>query len=157
MSRNGLKAKNLTLLGYPSADGRGPLIDIGISVGISASVPSVVADGAWEFIKVCLSDDVQNTIGKSVSNPLSIKACESLSKNTIESFNKANPSTKIDESIIESYKKVLMSGAVIDNTDPAVLIVIREEVPPYFVDQKSLDDILPIIKNRVTTILAERS
>ena len=50
-----------------------------------------------------------------------------------------------------------MSGAVIDNTDPAVLIVIREEVPPYFVDQKSLDDILPIIKNRVTTILAERS
>ena len=157
LSRNGLKAKNLTLLGYPSADGRGPLIDIGISVGISASVPSVVADGAWEFIKVCLSDDVQNTIGKSVSNPLSIKACESLSKNTIESFNKANPSTKIDESIIESYKKVLMSGSLIDNTDPAVLIVIREEVPPYFVDQKSLDDILPIIKNRVTTILAERS
>ena len=157
LSRNGLKAKNLTLLGYPSADGRGPLIDIGISIGISASAPSSVADGAWEFIKVCLSDDVQNTIGKSVSNPLSIKACESLSKNTIESFNKANPSTKIDESIIESYKKVLMSGSLIDNTDPAVLIVIREEVPPYFVDQKSLDDILPIVNNRVKTILSERS
>ena len=50
-----------------------------------------------------------------------------------------------------------MSGSLIDNTDPAVLIVIREEVPPYFVDQKSLDDILPIVNNRVKTILSERS
>ena len=75
----------------------------------------------------------------------------------IQLASKANPSTKIDESIIESYKKVLMSGSLIDNTDPAVLIVIREEVPPYFVDQKSLDDILPIVNNRVKTILSERS
>ena len=157
LDRNGYKAKDMTLLGYPSADGRGPLIQIGISVGISASAPSATADGAWEFIKICLSDDIQNTIGDIVSNPMSIKACDSLSKNTIESFNKANPKTQIDDSIIESYKNVLLSGSIIDNTDPAVLVVIREEVPPYFVDQKSLDDILPIIKNRVTTILAERS
>ena len=157
LDRNGLKAKNLTLLGYPSADGRGPLIQIGISIGISASAPSSVADGAWEFIKICLNDEVQNTIGKIVSNPLNIKAFDSLSNNTLESFNKANPSTKIDDEIITSYKNVLMSGSIIDNTDPAVLIVIREEVPPYFVDQKNLDDILPIIKNRVTTILSERS
>ena len=157
LDRNGLKAKNLTLLGYPSADGRGPLIQIGISIGISASAPSSVADGAWEFIKICLNDEVQNTIGKIVSNPLNIKAFDSLSNNTLESFNKANPSTKIDDEIITSYKNVLMSGSIIDNTDPAVLIVIREEVPPYFVDQKRLEDILPIIKNRVTTILSERS
>ena len=157
LDRNGLKAKSLTLLGYPSADGRGPLIQIGISIGISASAPSSVADGAWEFIKICLNDEVQNTIGKIVSNPLNIKAFDSLSNNTLESFNKANPSTKIDDEIITSYKNVLMSGSIIDNTDPAVLIVIREEVPPYFVDQKRLEDILPIIKNRVTTILSERS
>lgn len=157
LDRKGLNAKNLTLLGYPSADGRGPLIQIGISIGISASAPSSVADGAWEFIKICLNDEVQNTIGKIVSNPLNIKAFDSLSNNTLESFNKANPKTQIDDSIIESYKNVLLSGSIIDNTDPAVLIVIREEVPPYFVDQKRLEDILPIIKNRVTTILSERS
>lgn len=154
---HGYNSKNLTLLGYPSPDGRGPLISMVVSVGISASAPSSVADGAWEFIKICLSDDVQSTFDKTIVNPMSISAFESISKSTLDSFNKANPQTQIDDSIIESYKNVLMSGSVIDNTDPAVLIVIREEVPPYFVDQKRLEDILPIIKNRVTTILSERS
>ena len=63
----------------------------------------------------------------------------------------------VDESVIESYKKILLSGSVIDNIDPAIIVVLREEMPPYFVDQKSLDEIIPIIKNRVTTILSERA
>jgi hypothetical protein len=63
----------------------------------------------------------------------------------------------VDESVIESYKKILLSGSVIDNTDPAIIVVLREEMPPYFVDQKSLDEILPVINNRVKTILSERT
>ena len=70
-------------------------------------------------------------------------------------FNQHFPT--VDESIIESYKKVLLSGSKINNLDPAIIVVLREEIPPYFVDQKSLDEIIPIIKNRVTTILSERA
>ncbi|MBR4404635.1 MAG: extracellular solute-binding protein [Clostridiales bacterium] len=153
---NGYKAKDQTLLGYPSADGRGPLISINISVGISAVAPSSVADGAWEFIKICLGSEIQDNVEPYNGNPMSIKSFESVSKETLEAFNKANPSTKVDDSVIESYKNILKSGSVIDNSDPAILVVIREEIPPYFVDQKNLDDILPIIKNRASTILSER-
>ena len=90
-------------------------------------------------------------------NPVSVRAFDSSAKKALESYNKAFPRFKQDESAIASYKDVLLSASVMDNLDPAIIVVLREEMPPYFIDQKSLDDILPIIKNRVTTILAERT
>ena len=160
------KASTRTLLGYPSPDSRGPQISISSSIGISACAPSVVADGVWEFIKACLSDDIQDMVARSGYNPVSISVYESTARIAFESCNKLiirennwlNRSMPlVDESVIESYKKILLSGSVIDNTDPAIIVVLREEMPPYFVDQKSLDEIIPIIKNRVTTILSERA
>ena len=160
------KASTQTLLGYPSPDSRGPEISISSSIGISACAPSAVADGVWEFIKFCLSDDIQDMVARSGYNPVSISVYESTARIAFESCNKLiikennwlNRSMPlVDESVIESYKKILLSGSVIENTDPAIIVVLREEMPPYFVDQKSLDEIIPIIKNRVTTILSERA
>ena len=158
LREHGYNAKRQTLLGYPSMDGRGPVINIGLSIGISAFAPSSVADGAWEFIKTCMSDSIQESVARAFSNPMSINAYESTAEIALANFNKANPLiAPTDDAIIASYKNVLLSGSVIDNADPAILVVLREEVPPYFVDQKTMDEILPIINNRVTTILAERS
>ena len=160
------KASKQTLLGYPSPDSRGPEITIKTSIGISALSPSVVADGAWEFIKFCLSDDIQEMIARSGDNPVSISVYDSTARTAFENCNKCiikennmfnQHFPTVDESIIESYKKVLLSGSKINNLDPAIIVVLREEIPPYFVDQKSLDEIIPIIKNRVTTILSERA
>ena len=50
----------------------------------------------------------------------------------------------------------VLSASVMDSIDPAILIVLREELPPYFLDQKSFDDVLKIIQDRVSTIIAER-
>ncbi len=160
------KASKQTLLGYPSYDSRGPEISITTSIGISALSPSVVADGAWEFIKFCLSDDVQEMIARSGDNPVSISVYDSTARTAFENCNKCIIKENnmfnqyfptVDESIIESYKKVLLSGSKIDNLDPAIIVVLREEIPPFFVDQKSLDEILPVINNRVKTILSERT
>ena len=160
------KASTQALLGYPSPDSRGPSISITSSIGISACAPSAVAEGAWEFIKACMSDDIQNMIAGSDSNPISISVYDSTARIALENCNKLitkennmtnRPMPLVDESFIEDYKKTLMSGSVIDNTDPAIIVVLREEMPPYFVDQKSLDEILPVIKNRVSTILSERA
>ena len=52
--------------------------------------------------------------------------------------------------------RFILSASVIEASDPAVFCVIREELPPYFLDQKSLDEVLDIINNRVSTIVAER-
>ena len=105
-----------------------------------------------------MSDEIQNVVATQDSNPMSISAFESSAIIALEKFNKNNTFVQpLDDTVITSYKNVLLSASVIDNIDPAVLIVIREEVPPFFVDQKSLDAVLPIINDRVSTIIAERT
>ncbi|MBR2991744.1 MAG: extracellular solute-binding protein [Clostridiales bacterium] len=160
---NGNNASEKTIMGYPSPDGRGPEISVGTSIGISAEASSAVADGAWEFIKYCLGDEVQEMIARHDENPLSIKAFDTSAKIVLENYNSNNINpftfTKIepqDEGVIATYKNVLLSASVTDNIDPAILIVLREELPPYFLDQKSFDDVLKIIQDRVSTIIAER-
>ena len=160
LSFHGDRLLSGTLLGLPSTDGRGPYMSIGTSVGISAFAPSVVADGAWEFVKTCLSDGIQEIVTVSYSNPVRISAYDSTAKAALEDYKKNDPSysvlNPIDDSVIESYKEALLSASVIEVEDPAVFCVIREELPPYFLDQKSLDEVLVIINNRVSTIVAER-
>ena len=46
---------------------------------------------------------------------------------------------------------------IITSDDPAVLNIIREEIPAYYLDQKSLDAVITIINNRVSTVIAERA
>ena len=160
---NGNNASEKTVLGYPSPDGRGPVISVGTSIGISAEASSAVADGAWEFIKYCLGDEVQEMIARHDENPLSIKAFDTSAKKVLENYNSnsfnrftGTKNEPQDEEVITSYKNVLLSASVTDNIDPAILIVLREELPPYFLDQKSFDDVLKIIQDRVSTIIAER-
>lgn len=156
----GDKLPSGTLLGLPSIDGKGPYISVETSIGISAFAPSVAAEGAWEFIRTCLSEDIQEIVAGSYVNPVSINAYDSTAPAALEDYKKNDPSysvlNPIDESVIETYKEALLSASVIEASDPAVFCVIREELPPYFLDQKSLDEVLVIINNRVSTIVAER-
>ena len=115
-------------------------------------------DGAWEFIKTCLSNEVQEVIARDYTNPMNKSVFDSAAKITLENYNKSETSygVELDDSVITSYKETLMSASVVENLDPAVLNVIREEMPAYFLDQKTLDAVLSIINNRVTTIIKER-
>ena len=116
-------------------------------------------DGAWEFIKTCLSEKVQAVIAEGDTNPINKNVYDSSAGKALEKYNKSDVSFGIpmDESVITSYKEILESASVIVSDDPAVLNIIREEIPAYYLDQKSLDAVISIINNRVTTVIAERS
>ena len=159
LAQNTYLSAKKTLLGYPSSDACGPVISIDTSIGISASAPAAAVDGAWEFIKTCLGDDVQELISRDYTNPMNKKIFDSSAKEVLERYNRSEISLGItmDESVIESYKDVLQSASVPESEDPAVLNIIREEIPAYFLEQKSLDAVLDIITNRVSTIIAERN
>lgn len=159
LQRNTYLSSNLTLLGYPSIDACGPYITVDTSIGISASAPSTVVDGAWEFIKTCLSDEVQEIIAGDFTNPMNKNVFDSSAKEALENYNHSEMSYGIvlDDSVITTYKEALLSASAVESRDPAVLNVIREEMPAYFLDQKSLDAVLSIINNRVTTIIKERA
>ena len=158
--QNTYESAKVTLMGYPSSDACGPFISVDNSIGISAFAPSAIQDGAWEFIKFCLSEDAQKVIARDYTNPMSKSAFEATAKIALENYN-ACPEISfgidMDESVIASYKEVLQSASIIECEDPAVMNVICEEIPAYFLDQKSLDAVLEILKNRVTTIVNERA
>ena len=158
LARHTYLSSGMTLLGYPSPDASGPVISVDTSIGISASASSEATAGAWEFIMTCLSDDIQKVIAGDYTNPISRNAFDAAAETTLENYNSSQVSLGLtmDDSIIASYRTVLESASVAEREDPAVLLVIREEIPPYFLDQKSLDEVLSVIDNRVALIVNER-
>ena len=66
------------------------------------------------------------------------------------------PRTEIDKIAIQNFKDMINSCAVSQSIDPAIVIIINEEMPAYFTGQKSFDDVIKLINNRVTTVLNEQ-
>ena len=64
--------------------------------------------------------------------------------------------TEIDYSVIDNYEAMIDSCSSVSATDPAVTAIIREEMPAYFSGQKTLDEVIPIMEERVQTFLDER-
>lgn len=60
-----------------------------------------------------------------------------------------------DESI-KKYEEIIEGCDNIVATDYTVINIINEEIPAYFYGQKSLDDVIAIINNRVKVLQDER-
>ena len=66
------------------------------------------------------------------------------------------PTETIDYDVIDTYETMIDSCSSVSTTDPAVEAIIREEMPAYFAGQKTLDDVISVIEDRVQTFLDER-
>lgn len=151
-------------------DGRGPCINIGSSVAISAT--TVSTDGALEFVRLLLSDDVQLKLAESYSNCVNKNALYDACLKIIEDSNEIYEEyramhiaeiqimswgvCKLDESMIDDYFDALNQGSYISTIDPAIASIVMEEIPAYFAGQKSIEDVAAIIDNRAQTVLNER-
>ena len=76
------------ILGLPSSDGRGPMLGAYTSVAISAQAYDV--DACAEFVKMLLSDEVQEELGKSGSFTLNREVFEEVGHEAVDYFNE-NP------------------------------------------------------------------
>ena len=76
------------ILGLPSSDGRGPMIGAYTSVAISAQAYDV--DACAEFVKMLISDEVQEELGKSGSFTLNREVFERVGHEAVDYFNE-NP------------------------------------------------------------------
>ena len=66
------------------------------------------------------------------------------------------PWCEVDYSSIDEYESMIGSCSYIDSVDPAIAVIIREEMPAYFSGQKTLDEVLILINDRTQTFLNER-
>ena len=134
--RNGTAVNGKVLIGIPSPDERGPYMRLVSCAAITGC--SSCQDGAWELICTMLDEDVQ-------TQDMYIPVCRT-------AFEK----TDMDKSIEESYIRAIDSCSRYFINDYTAINIINEEIQAYFYGQKSLDDVIAIINNRVSLLQDER-
>ena len=105
--------------------------------------------------------------------PVNIDAFESAAQESQEAFNRSMSvmldeyssaelaangmsTVMLDEQDIADYEALIMSCDHMPHTDSAVMLIVREEIQAYFAGQKTLEEVLEIINNRVATFVNER-
>ena len=158
------------LLGIPSTDGRGPMLEPAFSVAVSAQ--SKNTDACGEFVKMLMSDEVQLAIAKNDEFVLNRKAFRDSSKDIIEYFNgeggdpylaydmntgePKNNRLKFSDKNVDELEKIILSVSSMNSTDASINTILVEEMPAYFSGQKDLNSVITIAQDRAQKVLAER-
>ena len=165
-----LKDDNV-LLGVPSYDGRGPIIYGEGSVAVSAN--SASEEGCMQFVDLLMGDEVQDMFGMNYGIPVNRAAFNSVGSKLIDAQNATLQELLryYDEDMLRMYgyttdimdeEGIADFAAMIETlsgwytNDGAINAIIREEMPAYFEGQKTLDQVIPVVEDRVQTILNER-
>ena len=157
------------ILGIPSSDGCGPMFGTDISVAISTHAVNI--DACVEFVRILLSDDVQNELVMSDKFVLNRDAFKKGCNAAIEYFNTEEGSQnmfdyaagtyvtshmKFTSEDIDNLESVIMSCSKMDSADSAINAILIEEMPAYFLGQKDIDSVVVIIQDRAQKVLDER-
>lgn len=153
----GRNYKNYKIIGIPSPGGHAETIN-GTGIGITSCCP--LQDGAWEFVLKMMSPEIQ--ILDAIGNPVLKSSCRTALENYVINNNKrlsgrSDPTGFVmSKDMVGWYMDQVSDAITVPDTDSAVIVIMNEEMPAYFEGQKSLDDVIGIIENRVNLMLKER-
>ena len=154
------------ILGLPSADGRGPILEPYISVAISAQANN--ADACGEFVKLLLSDDLQLDFAMRDNFVISREAFREAGKAAVEYYNgdgleryfgyddAQKNHYKFSDTDIDNMENIILSCSKMNSKDSAINIILIEEMPAYFSGQKDLKSVVAIAQDRVQKVIDER-
>lgn len=166
-----VKNGNKVMVGIPSYDGRGPIIVGSDSVAISAQTEA--PDACRDFVSILLGDDVQTSYGLQSGIPVNRAAFASVGdayrdyqNKRVESYTDyMNPADiramgmnpdPMDESVVSEFASFIDELTGWYTNDGSVNAIIREEMPAFFEGQKTLDQVVPVLEDRIQTLLNER-
>lgn len=143
-----------TLLGFPDAKENGAVIQYrGISVAMTASCE--YKQGAWDFIRYYLSED-------SGLSGLSVKKTELKEVAEIALTEVGGRRDHYDANIqpptqemVDAWIEYISTATYGDMLDEELYNIIIEESGAFFAGQKSVEEVVGIIQNRVWIYLAE--
>ena len=167
----GVGNKKAFFIGYPNTAGYGAKADNATTIAISRSCP--YKDEAWDFLKYLFEDDYQMACARKPLDhfPVNRKAFDANMNYAIEynqhewELKEKDPdlvtemtwySIHIGQEHIDALKKVIENIHDSCATDPSALMIIQEEAPGYFTDQRSLDEVINIIQKRAAAVVQER-
>ena len=150
--------KDKQVYGMPSSDGsKGPLVFAYESIGICSNTRDF--NKAFEFVNYLLSYDVQ--IQNVVYNPVN-KAAFTTYANDALAYSNAQIKEMYriadynDPSIIDEYISYINSANTCYMSDDYTLLIMNEELQAYYKHQKEMDDVIPVIENRVNNMAEEQ-
>ncbi len=168
-TEKGTFGEKVTMIGFPSFNGEGSVIQPGQQLALSSK--SKCKEGAWEFLRVFLQDEYQENI---YGLPISIKCLDKLAARAMEKpyyMDENNEKVEYDDTYYisgveivippmtaqetEELKEQLYSFTQVYKFDEALFNIINEEAAPYFAGQKSVRDVAGIIQSRVQIYVNE--
>ena len=156
---------DLTILGVPSTDGRGPLYAPHVSVAVSAQAKNV--DACGEFVKLLMSEEVMESLGLNDEFVISRAANRKVAQIAVDYYNGeggtnifgTGPNVKritFTKEHIDRVEKIIESCKQSTITDSAINLILIEEMQPYFSGQKDIKSVAGIAQDRVQKVLNER-
>ena len=160
------------LMGFPSSEAKGALMNVEQSVGVCAATGAPEACKA--FVKYLLQEDIQTVFGKycgiSVNCNAQAEACRFFADmmngyfECIEDVHPyqdrlalREPVEAVDpETFVSVMDGYIRNAAGFRHSEAAVELIIREEIQAYFAGQKTIEEVMDIIQNRVDLYVEER-
>jgi multiple sugar transport system substrate-binding protein len=147
-----------TLIGSPVSD-NGKLKAY-ISFYFSISANSDVPDGAWEVMKYLLSDEMQKECYLNMEsgfNGIPVNRSALLwNIDQVVTEKSDNGEKPVSPELEESFVALLESIDSRERYDNEIGKIVLEEAPPYFLGQKTAEEVAVIMESRINLILNER-
>lgn len=152
--------ESISIVGYPSPDQSGP--PCFLSSILAISVQSSHSDAAWEFIKIFLGENVQEAVSESCIPVLKTQLEAQIEKAMYPSSPEYLMISEIEikpmtEEQSQTYRDFINGLDTLAYQDREIISIILEEVAAYFYNQKSAEDVVALMENRVQLILDERA
>ena len=170
-TEKGTFGEDITLIGFPTANGDGSVIIPNLRLAMSAK--SKNKEAAWEFLRIFLTDEYQDSENM-WGLPLSINKLDEMAEAArTKPFYEDENGEKVEyddtyyvsgmeiiidpmtEQETEELKQELYSFTQVYSSNEAILKIIQEEAAPYFSGQKKAKDVADIIQSRIQIYVNE--
>lgn len=167
----GVFGEDISLIGYPSSDGNGSILEFNRVYAISAK--SSNPDAAWEFVRQYFTKEAMDKVDYGF--PISMSKFDELGKEAMQRpfyidydgtkveyddeyyFNgEYIPLSCITAEEVAELKEAIKSVNKSSNSFTDIITIIEEEAAYFFEGEKSAQDVADIIQSRVSILLKEK-
>jgi ABC-type glycerol-3-phosphate transport system substrate-binding protein len=159
------------VLGYPAEDSTGPYAATVNSIAVSNATKNKA--GCVEFVKLLMSPEMQTGYAETgYSIPVNVESFNASSKTQLKHYNtyrkhlinmgfneadlrQMGVAIEARERDIAAFEQIICSAEATYRSDPAISLIIKEEMPAYFSGQKDLGAVIEIINGRAKAYLTE--
>lgn len=143
-----------TYVGIPVSSGYGSMFQVAVELGISNQ--SANPDGAWAFIRYCLShldEDVLNGL-PALQSVIDDQVAWYMSGEAVDWRGVALTAS---QACVDKFYDLLEQTTVMAGTDEILIGIIKDEADYYFSNSRSAEETAKIIQNRASLYLMETS